>query len=83
MMGQTGNRIFVALCIVASVLCSPGLLRSQIGGTGSIQGTITDPSGAVIPGATIVATNVATGVKTTRQSSGAGVYVVSPLPPGE
>src|SRR5262245_13359697 len=83
MIGQTRSRILFVLCTLLVVLCMPVPLSSQIGGTGSIQGTITDPSGAVIPGATVVAANVATGVKTTRQSSGAGVYVVSPLPPGE
>src|SRR3981081_1707039 len=57
-------------------------LLAQIGGSGSIQGTVSDPSGAVIPGASVVATNVATGVKTTRQTTGAGLYVLSPLPSG-
>jgi hypothetical protein len=64
-------------------LIAAPVARAQIGGTGSIQGTILDPSGAVVPGATVVATNVATGVDTTRRSSGAGVYVLSPLPAGE
>jgi hypothetical protein len=58
-------------------------INAQTGGGGSIQGTVTDPGGAVVPGATVVATNVATGIKTTRQSNDAGLYVISPLPPGE
>ena len=33
--------------------------------TGTITGTITDASGAVVPGAPVVATNTATGVKIT------------------
>ncbi len=33
----------------------------QTGGTGAIAGTIVDSTGAVIPGATITATNVAPG----------------------
>src|SRR5207245_2680464 len=55
----------------------------QIAGTGSIQGTVTDPTGAVVPGATVASTNVATGVKTERQTTGAGLYVLSPLSAGE
>lgn len=56
---------------------------AQVEGNGVIQGTITDTTGAVIPGATVAATDVATGVKTTRQTTNAGFYVLSPLPPGE
>jgi len=58
------------------------MVNAQIGGGGTITGTITDPSGAVIPGATVVATNVATGVATARQTTVAGVYVITPLPAG-
>ena len=42
-----------------------------------------DPSGAVIPGATVVASNVATGEKTVRQTTAAGLYLLSPLVAGE
>ena len=55
----------------------------QVGGTGSIQGTVTDPSGAVVAGATITATNLATGVKTERNTTDAGFFVLSLLPAGE
>ena len=55
----------------------------QIGGTGSIQGVVSDPSGAVIPGASVTATHVATQVKTTRQTTESGVYNLSPLQAGE
>src|SRR5258708_10059758 len=66
---------------ISLVIALPAL--AQIGGSGSIQGVVSDPSGAVIPGATVVATNVATGVKTTRPTTDAGYYVLSPLAPGE
>ncbi len=62
-------------------LCSA--LFAQIGGTGSVQGVISDPSGAVIPGVAIAATNVGTGVRTIRKTTEAGYYVLSPLAPGE
>jgi len=65
------------------VLFTANLLMAQIGGSGSIQGTVSDPSGAVIPNATVTATNVATGVKTSRPTTAAGVYALSPLPAGE
>src|SRR5579864_2672633 len=50
--------------------------------TGSITGQVTDPSGAVVAGATITAVNVATSVKTTATTNGAGVYTLRFLPIG-
>src|SRR5947209_16317298 len=48
----------------------------------SIQGTVTDPSGAIIPNATVTATNQATGQVTNVQTTGSGVYRVAGLQPG-
>ena len=67
---------------VTVFLFSAAVLPGQIGGNGSIQGVVSDPSGAMIPGATVTATNVATGVKTSRETTEAGYYVLSPLPAG-
>jgi hypothetical protein len=55
---------------------------AQTGGEAGIQGTVTDSTGSAIPNATIVATNDATGVSITRQSSGAGLFTISPILPG-
>jgi outer membrane receptor protein involved in Fe transport len=49
----------------------------------SIQGTVTDATGAVIPGAAVKVTNQATGVSTTSQTTGGGVYRIAGLPPGD
>lgn len=68
---------------LALVLVSLISADAQIGVSGSIQGVITDPSGAVAPNATVRATRVATGVNTTRQTSSAGYHNLSPLPAGE
>ena len=59
-----------------------GPLSAQIGGSGSIQGVVSDPSGAVIPGANVVAANQATDVRTTRHTTDAGFYSLSPLAAG-
>ncbi|MFP5276839.1 MAG: carboxypeptidase regulatory-like domain-containing protein [Acidobacteriota bacterium] len=61
--------------------CVPQLL-SQMNGAGSIAGTVVDPAGAYVPGATVTALNVATGVKTIRKTTSSGYYVLSPLDPG-
>src|SRR2546428_5681393 len=69
--------------ILATWLIGVSPLFAQIGGSGSMQGVVTDPSGAVIPGATVMGVSVATGLKTVRQTTAAGLYVLSPLMPGE
>ncbi|HEX4022673.1 MAG TPA: TonB-dependent receptor [Acidobacteriaceae bacterium] len=50
--------------------------------TASLNGTVKDSDGAVIPGATITLTNGNTGVVQTKVSSGAGVYSFVNVPPG-
>jgi hypothetical protein len=49
---------------------------------GSIQGTITDQSGAIIPNAQITITNAEVGYEHTLQSDSSGLYSVGPLNPG-
>jgi len=56
--------------------------KAQTSGQGGLEGTITDSTGAVIPSAAITATNQASGVSTSRQSSSAGAYEIAPLIPG-
>lgn len=69
--------------LTALLLVIPSLSLAQIGGGGSIQGTVLDTSGAPVPGATVTATNVATGIQTVRQTTDAGVFALTPLQPGE
>ena len=51
--------------------------------TGSVNGTITDASGAAVPNAHVTVTNVQTGVSSTTESSGSGVYNVRFLQVGQ
>jgi len=50
--------------------------------SGNIQGVITDPSGASVPGATVTLTNLDTGVTATAKTSTSGNYRFSSLAPG-
>ena len=50
--------------------------------TGSLEGTVTDPSGAAISGATITAKNADTQLSFAGNSSSAGVFSLPNLPPG-
>lgn len=62
----------------ASVFLSASIAFGQ-GTTSRIAGTVTDASGAVVPHATVTATNDATGVSYTTHSSDAGTYAFDSL----
>ncbi|HZR67131.1 MAG TPA: TonB-dependent receptor [Terriglobales bacterium] len=68
------------LCLLMATLALTSALAQTV--TGSITGVVNDPSGAVVVGATVTAENTATGVKTTAQTNGAGVYTIRFLPVG-
>lgn len=63
-----------------ALLLLPGITRAQ--GTASINGTVTDSTGGVIPGVKITVVNRATGAVRTGESNGAGVYTISSVVPG-
>lgn len=71
----------VAVCF--ALLMIAGFAFAQVGGTGSIEGTVTDPSGGAVANASVTAISVATGIETARKTSEAGVFVLPLLPPGE
>src|ERR1700683_1275091 len=50
--------------------------------TASINGTITDPSGALVDHAVVTATNTATNIDHTAETGTSGVYSITQLPPG-
>jgi len=64
---------------IAGALLLSGVMRSQTF-RGSINGTITDPSGAAIPGAKVTATDVSTAAVRDTVSSGAGEFSFNDLP---
>ena len=49
---------------------------------GAINGSVTDPSGAVVPGAAVKATNKATGIDHATVSTSDGQFVFQDLPVG-
>lgn len=71
------SAILTVLCLLATVT----VVWAQ-GPAGTLTGTIEDKTGAVVPGATVVATNVATGVETTTTTTSAGAYTFPYLPAG-
>jgi hypothetical protein len=70
------------LLLLVGIMVMPRAAYAQSGGEGSITGTVTDNTGAAIGGATVTATNASTGIKSTRTTTSAGAYTITPLPPG-
>jgi hypothetical protein len=58
------------------------LFGQGTGGRGSISGTVTDSSGAVIRGVAVTALNTATGLSVTVSTTSSGTYVIPLLPTG-
>src|SRR5260370_41157045 len=77
------KRVLVTVsCLFAlSCICSPGAM-GQMAGTGSVAGTVTDPSGAVVVGAQVTLTDASTNAQRTATSNEAGRYLFPNLPPG-
>ena len=70
--------------LVATVLCLspvPLLAQAQSAG-GSIEGAVTDESGAVLPGASVTVRHQATGIVRETTTDGSGVYRAPLLPVG-
>src|SRR5579885_1951447 len=70
--------------LICFVMVSMTLVSAQTTvGTGSINGTVTDPSGAVVGGADVTITNVATNFVVKATSNSSGAYNSGALSPGD
>ncbi len=72
--------VLVVAAAFAFIVMQALPLRAQ--GNSSLAGYVADPSGAVIPGATVTITNSATGIKRTVVTDAQGHYVISGLDVG-
>ncbi len=70
----------VSFGLLLLALSSAALAQSP---RASIRGVVSDPQGAVIPGATVSATNIQTGIVTTAQTNEVGLYSLPLLPIGQ
>jgi hypothetical protein len=74
------TRACQTLVAAAWLLCA-GAAHAQVARS-QFNGTVTDPGGGVLVGATVVATNVETNVESKATTTDAGVYVIPYLPNG-
>jgi hypothetical protein len=72
-------RLAVAAVIACAGLCV--IHAQQV--NSQIKGTVTDASGAAVPGADITAQNIQTGLETTAQSESNGTFEFLQLPAGQ
>jgi Carboxypeptidase regulatory-like domain/TonB dependent receptor len=80
---RKGRRFVYGLLICLSMFATVGpQLLAQTAGAGTITGTVTDSSQAVIPGVAVTVTNVDTGVAHSYKTNDAGFYVAPFLQPG-
>jgi Carboxypeptidase regulatory-like domain len=73
---------FSLLALVIGLFCSTSLLAQTTVGTGSIVGTVTDQSGAVVSGAKVAITSTSTGQTMELTSNPTGAFNSGPLSPG-
>jgi len=74
-------RTFAILAVALLILASGGAVWSQTV-QGVITGTVTDPTGAVVPDATVTITNVGTNISQNTATGSDGSYRFSLVPPG-
>jgi Outer membrane receptor for ferrienterochelin and colicins len=73
----------MALCAVALLISSSIAFGQAQANAADLTGTVVDPNGAVVPGATVAARNLATNISRTTTSGDDGTYQFIALPPGE
>jgi outer membrane receptor protein involved in Fe transport len=76
---KTNLTMLIVLMVIMSAGIQFGYSQAE---TGQITGTVTDPTGAIIPNAKITAKSTATGSERQTTSSSAGTYAITNLQPG-
>ena len=76
------SRIFLRAGCAALLVAALALVAAAQSNKGTITGTITDPNGAVVKNAKVVATNVANGETREASTGDDGTYAIPALEPG-
>jgi hypothetical protein len=84
--GMSGHQsslrwVVIAVTLLCGLFVLNNALHAQLG-TATIVGTVTDPAGAVVPGASVSATALDTNHQVTVATDSAGAYTIAGLTPG-
>jgi hypothetical protein len=71
----------VSFCSLALLCFQAGLYAQSLGNAGTIRATVTDPSGATIPGATATLSNPVSGYSQTATADSSGQFRLTNIPP--
>ncbi len=82
MIKKTSSGVFTLFLSIAVFLLAATPSAWAQAGRGGINGTVTDPTGAVVPEARVTALNHATGISQSTVTTGAGLYSFVSLNPG-
>ncbi len=74
--------LLAVVMAVALLLAAPSVWAQGVSGSASVGGTVTDETGAVIPGASVVLINVERGSEQEVSTNEAGIYVYPDVTPG-
>ncbi|HTF36886.1 MAG TPA: carboxypeptidase-like regulatory domain-containing protein, partial [Blastocatellia bacterium] len=76
--------LFLGLLVCAGIVLSSGAtaVRAQSTSTGTVTGQVTDPQGAVVPGADITLLDVGTNTPRKTSTNELGRYTFVNIPPG-
>ena len=76
------NLLLAVVMAAALLLAAPSVWAQGVSGSVSVGGTVTDETGAVIPGASVVLINVERGSEQEVSTNEAGIYVYPDVTPG-
>jgi hypothetical protein len=75
-------RHLASLVFVFGLVFLPSILYAQLSGKGTIQGTVTDPTGAIVPNASVKLVQNSTNSEHDQTTTSSGFYSVASLDPG-
>jgi hypothetical protein len=80
---KTASLKIFAVLVALLLVVSAAQLFAQSSTSGDVAGVVTDPTGAVVPGATVTLSSAAKGTSRTTTTTSTGAYRFSLIQPGD